>query len=63
MTQSYRDYKISASCTVNETVLERLPAAKIFSEEDGKYVIQAEVFGNGIDMWPRSQEDKIKVIV
>ncbi len=28
---------------------------KILSEEDGKYVVEAEVFGKGIDMWLRSQ--------
>ena len=43
-----------------EAVLDRLPTAKILSEEDGKYVISAEVFGDGIDMWLRSQGDIIK---
>lgn len=45
-----------------EAVLDRLPTAKIISEEDGKFIIQAEVFGDGIDMWMRSQGDRIKVI-
>lgn len=45
-----------------EAVLDRLPTAEILSEEDGKYVVQAEVFGKGIDMWLRSQGDYIKVI-
>lgn len=45
-----------------EAVLDRLPTAKILSEEDGKYVISAEVFGDGIDMWLKSQGDRIKVI-
>lgn len=45
-----------------ESVLDRLPTAKIISEEDGKYVISAEVFGDGIDMWLRSQGDYIKVL-
>ena len=45
-----------------EAVLDRLPTAKIISEEDGKYVISAEVFGDGIDMWLRSQGDRIKMI-
>ena len=48
-------------CSV-EAVLDRLPTANIVSEEDGKYVIQAEVFGDGIDMWFRSQGDRIKVL-
>lgn len=45
-----------------EAVLDRLPTAKIVSEKDGKYIIEAEVFGDGIDMWLRSQGDRIKVI-
>ncbi|WP_029201916.1 helix-turn-helix transcriptional regulator [Oribacterium sp. NK2B42] len=45
-----------------EAVLDRLPTAKILSEDDGKYVIQAEVFGEGIDMWLRSQGDKVKIL-
>ena len=44
-----------------ESVLDRLPN-KIVDVEDGKYIIQAEVFGEGIDMWLRSQGDKIKII-
>lgn len=45
-----------------EAVLDRLPTARILSEEDGKYVVQAEVFGKGIDMWLRSQGDRVKVV-
>lgn len=44
-----------------DAVLDRLPTAKILNEEDGAYTINAEVFGSGIDMWLRSQGDKIKV--
>jgi len=45
-----------------EAILDRLPTAKILSEEDGKYLIQAEVFGDGIDMWLRSQGNMISEI-
>ena len=45
-----------------EAVLDRLPTAKVLSEEDGKYVVQAEVFGKGIDMWLRSQGERVKVL-
>ena len=45
-----------------EAVLDRLPTAQILSEDSGKYVIAAEVFGDGIDMWLRSQGDLIKVV-
>ncbi|MDD3415442.1 MAG: WYL domain-containing protein [Lachnospiraceae bacterium] len=33
-----------------EAVLDRLPTAKIISEDNGTYTITAEVFGKGIDM-------------
>lgn len=42
-------------------VLDRLPTAKVLSEEDGVYTVSAEVFGKGIDMWLRSQGDNILV--
>lgn len=44
-----------------DAILDRLPTAKILSEEAGKYVVEAEVFGKGIDMWLRSQGDYIEV--
>ncbi len=44
-----------------EAILDRLPTAKILSENDGRYLIQAEVFGDGVDMWLRSQGDWIEV--
>jgi len=42
-----------------ESVLDRLPTARVLSEEEGVYLIEAEVFGKGIDMWVRSQGDNI----
>lgn len=45
-----------------EAVLDRLPTARIVDEVEGTYIIEAEVFGNGIDMWIRSQGDKIEMI-
>lgn len=42
-----------------ESVLDRLPTARILCERDGSYTISAEVFGKGIDMWIRSQGDMI----
>lgn len=38
-----------------EAVLDRLPTAEILKKEDGTYLIEAEVLGQGIDMWVRSQ--------
>lgn len=45
-----------------ESVLDRLPTARILKEEDGRYLISAETFGNGIEMWLRSQGELIEVI-
>ena len=45
-----------------EAVLDRLPTAKILSKDNGVYRIKAEVYGNGIDMWLRSQGSVVKVV-
>lgn len=50
-----------------EVVQDRLPTAEVVEEiklDDGtkKYVITAEVYGKGIDMWLKSQGDKVKII-
>lgn len=45
-----------------EAVLDRLPTAKILREEDGKYLVSAETFGKGIEMWLRSQGDLVEVV-
>lgn len=42
-----------------DAVLDRLPTAEIVSENDGEYVVSAEVFGKGIEMWMRSQGEYI----
>jgi len=38
-----------------EAVLDRLPTAQILSEDENGWMISAEVFGKGIEMWLRSQ--------
>lgn len=45
-----------------EAVLDRLPTAQIEKEEDGVYTISAEVFGDGVDMWLRSQGENVKIL-
>lgn len=45
-----------------EAILDRLPTAEIVKEEQNGYIIEAEVFGDGIDMWLRSQGNMIKII-
>lgn len=38
-----------------EAVLDRLPTAEVISQDDSGWVVSAEVFGKGIEMWLRSQ--------
>ena len=44
-----------------EAVLDRLPTARIIDQDKEGWLISAEVFGKGIDMWLRSQGDKISL--
>ena len=45
-----------------EAVLDRLPTAKILDEKDGVYTVSTEVFGEGINVWLRSQGENVEVI-
>ncbi len=45
-----------------DAILDRLPTAEILDEDEDGYIIKAEVFGKGIDMWIRSQGDYITVL-
>lgn len=45
-----------------DSILDRLPTAQIVTKNEESYVIKAEVFGKGIEMWIRSQGNMIKVI-
>ena len=45
-----------------EAVLDRLPTAQIIQQDEAGWVIAAEVFGNGIEMWLRSQGDYISIL-
>ena len=45
-----------------DAILDRLPTAQILDDENGAYVVSAEVFGSGIDMWIRSQGDDVQLI-
>lgn len=46
-----------------DAILDRLPTAKIIEHNDGGYIITAEVFGDGVDMWIRSQGEFVEVVV
>ena len=45
-----------------EAVLDRLPTAEILKEEGGRYLISAETFGTGIEMWLRSQGENVEKV-
>lgn len=45
-----------------QAVLDKLPTAKIIEKTDGKYTIEAEVYGDGIKMWLLSQGSWVKVL-
>lgn len=45
-----------------EAVLDRLPTAEIVERDEDGWIVTAEVFGKGIDMWLRSQGENIKVV-
>lgn len=45
-----------------ESVLDKLPTARIISRDYKGYIISAEVFGDGVDMWIRSQGDNVEMV-
>lgn len=45
-----------------EAVLDRLPTAKILQHDGNGYLISAEVFGKGINMWLCSQGDMVEMV-
>lgn len=45
-----------------DAILDRLPTAQILNEINGEYIVSAEVFGKGIDMWIKSQGDSVQIV-
>lgn len=45
-----------------DAILDKLPTAQILEETEAGYVISAEVFGKGIEMWLRSQGENVRII-
>lgn len=45
-----------------ESVLDRFPTAEIISHDETGWLITAEVYGDGVNMWLRSQGDMVEVI-
>ncbi len=51
----YRKIKFSFNGLSVQAILDRIPTAKIIDKVDGKYIIEAETFGKGINMFLLSQ--------
>ena len=45
-----------------ESVLDRFPTAEVVGHDDKGWVIKAEVYGDGVDIWLRGQGDVIEVL-
>ena len=45
-----------------EAILDRLPTAKIVSQDANGYLVEAEIYGNGIVMWLLSQGNRVEVL-
>ena len=45
-----------------EAVLDRLPTARICSQDEKGYLISAEVFGKGLDIWLKTHSDVVEVV-
>lgn len=56
--------KVKLKCAEQsiEAVLDKLPTAEIVRKEGDGYVVQAEVFGEGIEKWIRGQERFVNII-
>ena len=46
-----------------EAVLDRLPTARILSQNENGWTVEAEAFGKGIEMWLRSQGEYIEAVI
>ena len=58
-----RTLRLKCTRQSREAVLDRLPTAEVVKEtEDGEFVVQAEVFGDGVDMWLKGQGDGVTKI-
>lgn len=45
-----------------EAILDRLPTAKVIKDDEKEKIVEAEVYGDGVDMWLRTQGDNVKLI-
>lgn len=44
-----------------EAILDRIPTAMIINEDNGTYTLEAESFGDGVEMWLKTQGENIVI--
>lgn len=59
---AFRKIKFSYTGPSVQAILDRLPTAKVVEEKDGTYIIEAEIYGTGINMFLLSQGRSVKVL-
>ena len=57
-----RKIKFSYEGPSVQAILDKLPTAKIVGVEGNKKIIEAEIYGTGINMFLLSQGSKVKVL-
>ena len=45
-----------------DNILDRLPTAEILRKDADEWVIEAECYGNGIEVWLRGQGDRVELM-
>lgn len=45
-----------------EAILDKVPTAKVISQNGNTYTIEAEAYGKGLEMWLNSQGDLVKIL-
>lgn len=58
----FRKIKFSYTGPSVQAILDRLPTAKVVEEKDSTYIIEAEIYGTGINMFLLSQGRSVKVL-
>lgn len=58
----FRKIKFSYTGPSVQAILDRLPTAKVVEEKNGTYIIEAEIYGTGINMFLLSQGRSVKVL-
>lgn len=55
-------YKFEYTGESIEFIMDKLPNVRILSQNKDKYLMTVETYGNGIEMWFKSQGSKIKIL-